>query len=372
MTKPKAPTAICCGLSCIDIELHNTNVPISIESVTTFSHTTFTAGGSAPQTSRALVSLCIQTALLTLIGDDPHGKTLRDLLLETNVDVRGIQVSAETCTSLAVLPLFIDGRRGCFVTLGANNVASAANLLPRSVIDTLFTKSLKVFHFGYPHLMPQLQGRALGELFERVREGAPHVLLTLDLNGADTTETPGTPILLPALKYTAAIHANIDEACVITGLAAPSSGDTMSAHVLKPIVTWFIDNGAGTACITCGKDGVFIATRAEDNPEHRLSPHLEHGVFVYKGAFTLTGDGPVNASGAGDAFMAGIIAELAESGGKGGVARLADAGLASALHRIDPTFCGEKADINRLLSLTENRGRIPPRDSLQPSEYEAK
>ncbi|KAI0561985.1 Carbohydrate kinase PfkB [Gracilaria domingensis] len=217
--------------------------------------------------------------------------------------------------------------------------------------------------------MPQLQGAALRELFERVRADAPHVLLTLDVNGADTTETPETPILLPALEYTAAIHANLDEACVITGLAAPSSSDTMPAHDIEPIVKWFVDNGAGVACITCGKDGVFIATRTEHKSEHKLSQHLEYGSYIYRGAYKVTEGAPVNASGAGDAFMAGVVAELSESTGKGGVARLADAGLVSALHRIDPMFCGQRAHINQLLSLAKNRDRIPARASMQPSEF---
>ncbi|PXF47223.1 putative sugar kinase YdjH [Gracilariopsis chorda] len=364
-----SPTVICCGLNCIDLELHNAQVPSTLEAVTTFSHTTFTPGGSAPQTSTALVTLQVETALLTLVGDDPHGKTLQKMLLEAHVDVSGIQVSGETCTSMAVLPLFVDGRRGCFVTLGANNVACAENLLPRSVMDTLFTASLRIFHFGYPHLMPQLQGKALCQLFERVREGAPHVLLTLDVNGADTAERQENPVLLPALEYTAAIHANLDEACVITGMAPPSSSDTMPAEEVKPIVEWFVKNGAGMSCITCGKDGVFVATRFKDNPKHNLSPHLENGAFIYRGAYKVTDGVTVNASGAGDAFVAGILSELAESAGKRGVARVTDSGLVSALKRIDSKFSPENANVSTLLERAKDKDRIPARDTLKPLQY---
>lgn len=366
-----APTVICCGLSCVDMELHSCNRPKTIEAITKFSDARFTAGGSAPQTARALVALSIPTAALTVVGSDPHGNMLRDLLVAGGVDPSAIVVNPSVCTALAVLPLFEDGTRGCFVTLGANLTASVDDYLSQTVIEASFTERLCVFHFGYPHLMPNLQGDRLKELFDRVRAVAPNVMLTMDVNGADTREGAANPVLLPALEVTAAVHANLEEACVISGLASPTEISYLSAAKIRPIVQWFTDRGVGIACITCGKDGVFAATGGGDKGMEwarrlRLSPELERGAFVHRSAFQISDGVTVNASGAGDAFTAGVISELAGSRGEGGVARVADAGLVGALHRLDPSLTGSGgvSDIPSLLQLVRGKQRLAPRPTL--------
>lgn len=349
------------------MELHACNVPQTLESITQFSNATFAAGGSAPQTARALAALSVRTSALTVIGKDPHGDTLRDMLRSSGVDVSSIIVDSSTCTSLAVLPLFADGTRGCFVTLGANLSATVDGLLPRSVLESCFTTELQVFHFGYPHLMPKLQGHNLRQLFDRVRQAAPNVLLTMDLNGADEKEAPERPVLLPALELVAAIHANLEEACTITGLASASESSLLSANEIRPVVEWFTEHGAGIACITCGRDGVFAATGDDECIKRQhLSSHLERRTFIYRAAFAVSDGIIVNASGAGDAFTAGVIAELANTKGKLGVGRVADAGLTGALHRIEASLAGsnDKADIATLLEKAKGRPRLASRSSL--------
>lgn len=365
------PTVICCGLSCVDMELHACSVPQTLESITKFSSATFAAGGSAPQTARALTALSVRTSALTVIGADPHGDTLRNLLLSSGVDVSSLIVDSSACTSLAVLPLFADGTRGCFVTLGANISATVDGLLSRSVLESCFTTELRVFHFGYPHLMPKLQGHNLRQLFDRVRQAAPHVLLTMDVNGADEKETPDRPVLLPALELTAAIHANLEEACTITGLTSALESSTLSAKEIRPVAEWFTEHGAGIACITCGKDGVFVSTGNDECiKRQQLSLHLERGAFIYRAAFAVSDGITVEASGAGDAFTAGVIAELADTKGKLGVGRVANAGLVGALHRIEASLAGSshKADIATLLEKVKGRPRLTPRSSLCPDD----
>lgn len=346
------------------MELHSTVVPPTLETVTKFSHTTFTPGGCAPQTSRALAQLHVPTAILSLIGNDPHGNTLRDTLHAEGIDTSGLLASPD-CTSLAVLPLYIDGRRGCFVTLGANLTVCVDTILPSFISETLFTHALRVFHFGYPHLTPRIQGNNLRQLLRTVREIAPKVLLTLDVNGADRKDTEDDPVLIPALTLTSAIHANLEEACTITGLAPPSAYAKLTAAEIQPIAEWFTERGAGIACITCGKDGAFVATsQRTDFTNLRLSQRLERGKFLHRPAYVVSKGIQVNASGAGDAFVAGMISELANSAGESGIERIVDAGLASALHRIDRSIMKGKAAVDSLLKTLKDRDRIPPRDTL--------
>lgn len=372
-----APTVICCGLSCVDMQLNACNIPQTLETITTFSSATFTAGGCAPQTARALTALSVSASVLSVIGDDPHGATLQNLLKEAGIDPSSLVVDSSKCTALAVLPLFTDGTRGCFITLGANMTADVEHLLVPRVLEKSFSESLRVFHFGYPHLMPQLRGKKLRLLFEKVRQAAPQVILTMDVNGANIEESDEHPVLLPALSITAAIHANLEEACVITGLAKATESCRLSAEKIKPVVEWFTKRGVGIACVTCGKDGAFIAVGGEGEAAEwahllRISTYLERGSFFYRRAMKVTEGIEINASGAGDAFTAGVIAELALDGGECGVAQVIDAGIVSALHRLDRSFCSlsGRADIRALLKLRTNRERLPPRATLRQEQYE--
>lgn len=255
--------------------------------------------------------------------------------------------------------------------------ADVEHLLPRRVLEDSFADSLRVFHFGYPHLMPRLQGDNLRLLFEKVREAAPQVILTMDVNGANVEESKEHPVLQPALGITAVIHANLEEACVITGLAKASESSRLSAEEIKPVVEWFTKRGAGIACITCGKDGVFVATGGEDECDEwahrlRISSNLKRGAFAYRRAMKIMEGVEINASGAGDAFTAGIIAELALNGGEHGIVQVADAGIASALYRLDSSFASQSvvADIRALMELAKERERLAPRITLQQEKFE--
>lgn len=375
---PKVATAdsergvsiVCCGLSTVDIQLHSCLIPTTLEQVTPFSHTTTTAGGSAPQTALSLSSLNIRSAVLTVVGADSYAQSLRSQLIDADIDTRGVLENAASCTALAILPLFVDGRRGCFVTLGANSNATPESILPPSLMPKLLTDRLRVFHFGYPHLMPHLQGNSLGSLFQKVRQAVPHVLFTLDVNGANVADDD-THVLTQVLPYVAMVHANLDEACIVTGLADATASDTLPASEIQPVSEWFVNRGAAISCVTCGRDGVFVATSDATGLSNHdaLSEKLQPNVFLHRSAFAVSAQIKVNASGAGDAFCAGAIAHLAGHTGLSGIVRLIDCGLASALHRIDHTLLPGPANMDIVLKAASERERIEPRQSLLLTDY---
>lgn len=361
MELAELPKAICCGLSCMDIELRDCAVPVSRESVTAFHGTTSRAGGSAPQTANALAMLNVPVALLTAVGKDVRGRELVELCsTDSKVTVHAAQTTAPT--AMAMLPLFVDGTRACFVDLGANLVADVDTLLPDSRLTLL--ASLRVFHFGYPHLMSRLQGAALRSLFDRVRDAAPDTTITLDINGASASEA-AKPVLTDALPVVAAVHANLDEACVVSGLFDPQAVDKLGAEDVHALTRWFTSRGCAIALITCGRNGVFAKTGSNFATRTRLSINVEQNYFIYRRAFDIADGKKVNASGAGDAFCAGVIAELVDCKGDNGILRLAEAGLASALLRIDPAFSSQgKADVKSLLERLRERPRIQPGKNL--------
>ena len=338
------PHVICAGLSCLDLELHNTRPPETLEQITSFSHTTQTPGGSAPQTSISLSALRVPTTILTLLGLDAHAETLLTLLDRSGVDTRQVVRDSSLSTALSVLPVFTDGRRGCFVTLGSNAHTTADRLL--SMLDGVDTSQTRVFHFGYPHLMPLLQGAVLAGLLARVRARVPGVRLSLDLNGADAAES-ARGVLAPALRAVDFVHANLEEACVVSGLHGAGAAAALGVRGAERVVRWFAREGLVVA-VTAGKNGVFMG---------------KGDAVVYRRAFEVEEGVVVNASGAGDAFVAGVLAVMAREG-MADVSLLADAGMASALKRIESGF-GEGMEIMELVELARTRGRIAPSGEFQ-------
>jgi hypothetical protein len=81
--------------------------------------------------------------------------------------------------------------RGCFVNLAANNTLSPQDILQQlntvktSLSTTNTTSSISgnsgvsVFHLGYPHFLPLIQGTALKQLMTSVRTSLGGPLISL-------------------------------------------------------------------------------------------------------------------------------------------------------------------------------------------------
>jgi hypothetical protein len=86
------------------------------------------------------------------------------------------------------VPLLSAGR-GCFVNLAANNTLSLQEILQQ--LDTVKTSlsttnstsnssnGVAVFHLGYPHFLPLIQGTALKQLMTSVRTSLGGPLISL-------------------------------------------------------------------------------------------------------------------------------------------------------------------------------------------------
>jgi sugar/nucleoside kinase (ribokinase family) len=375
---------VCAGVACVDVELGGCAVPATLESITHFERTRYAAGGSAPQTSRAFASLGFPTVAVYPAADDAHGRALAGMLVAAGVAARPT-VDGCSDTALAVLPVFTDGRRGCYVSLGANLTITADSLVPDDAdprtlphSSPLLHEYLRAFHLGYPHLLPRIQGAALRKLLERVRRRAPYALISLDVNGADVAEgsvSSERDVLSSALPLVDVVHANAEEACVISGLdGGGARAATLGYSEMASLARWFVDRGARAAFVTCGKDGVIAAGRCVEAGDGGV-------VTLHRSAFSLRDGIAVNASGAGDSFAAGAVAGMLEfatgdnrplgSLTHGVLRRVADAGLASAVHRLDPMEAGTETGIVCLLEKLKGRPRIATRLELVDSSSAA-
>jgi sugar/nucleoside kinase (ribokinase family) len=117
-----------------------------------------------------------------------------------------------------VLPVYADGRRGIYFCQGSNLQLDGERLFGQELRRLNLVDSFQVFHFGYPSLLPKLQGSNLGSLFEAVR--GRNIFISLDTTSL-LDEKKHREMIDPALPYVGMLHANLEEAASLTGQIGP-------------------------------------------------------------------------------------------------------------------------------------------------------
>jgi sugar/nucleoside kinase (ribokinase family) len=244
---------------------------------------------SAPPVVSTVVPLC-------MIGDDNAGNTLLRLLedcgsLCENVDTRVIRsVQAKTKglrTALSILPIYKDGRRGCFFDAASNSSFSAEQLvdLLSDVVhggtgqNRGISPTYRAFLFGYPHLLPLIQGQNLSFLFREARRAMVDGGITaLDLNGVpDRQFSPSgglrsprdlvrDSVIGPALEQVDILHMNEDELALLTGCRISDSPrlEEENQYAISKAVELFLACGVAIVAVTRGKTGCFVACNNAD------------------------------------------------------------------------------------------------------------
>ena len=191
---------------------------------------------------------------LCIAGNDDTGNKLLSLLEKCgsacrNVDTRVVKNARmdkkDLRTALSVLPIYRDGRRGCFFDAASNDTFSADQLismfsklssdqLVRTLQDT--SPVYGSLLFGYPHLLPMMQGESLARIFKESRKiMIDSGIVALDLNGVPETPIVKAGLLRslddlrkdfvigPALEHVDILHMNEDELELLTGCPISNS-----------------------------------------------------------------------------------------------------------------------------------------------------
>jgi sugar/nucleoside kinase (ribokinase family) len=250
---------------------------------------------------------------LCKVGNDDTGNKLISLLEDCgkacrNVDTKYIKNARSkdpsARTALAVLPIFRDGRRGCFFDAASNATFSPLDMhelinnlaygkngpgLDKSdlsvedmehyqeQVDTS-TPAYGAFLFGYPHLLPKMQGEALVSMFDEARF---HMLdggiVALDLNGVPEatfqkrgglrtlSDLKNDPVIGPALEYVDILHMNEDELMLLTGCELEGTDDAQleDDYEIARAVNLFLLCGVAVVAVTRGKRGSFVSCNDE-------------------------------------------------------------------------------------------------------------
>jgi sugar/nucleoside kinase (ribokinase family) len=300
-------------------------------------------GGSVSNTGLTLHKLGIHVHLMAVVGDDLIGRMIIDYieqrapLLSGSIRIQPGQASPYT---IVLSPEKAD--RIFLHCTGADTTFGS------EIVREEFAAGARLFHLGYPPLLPRLYANA-GEELERVMREAKgmNAITSLDMSLPDALSSSGHAnwqiILEKTLPFTDIFIPSIEEILFALRRADYDKwGRGILQHIngryLGELADELIDMGAAIAGFKLGAMGLFIRTAAHQRLERlaALGIHTKQWADVryYQPAFQV---GVVGTTGAGDAAYAGFLAALLHGLAPGEAARVASAVGACCVEAPDAT-----------------------------------
>ncbi len=256
------------------------------------------AGGCANNTAIALARLGISVGAMGNIGRDDFGNLVLRTLQENGVDTTGMSRDAHVNTSFTFVAIASDGERSFCHYIGANAELSEDNL----AWDII--KNTKILHIGGALVMPNFDGQPMANV---LRKSKAHGITT-SLDTAWDATGKWLEILEPCLSYVDIFLPSLAEAQHLTGKTEPSN---IAASLLR--------YGIHTVAIKIGEQGSYVRTADEE---------------IFVPAYNVN---VIDATGAGDAYVAGFLAGTVMGWELNATAELASATGAACVTAIGTT-----------------------------------
>ena len=232
-------------------------------------------GGAAANAAAWFARAGAEAHLVARVGDDPWGRALGDDLASAGV-VPHLAVDAEARTGAVVVVVGEDRERSFLADRGA-----AAHLAPSDVPLDLLGAGTHLHVSGYALLGTGSREAARSALAAAARAGAT---TSVDPASAAPLAVAGAAAFLTWVRGTRWCTPNRDEAAVLTGEADPRQGARALASAVDEAV------------VTCGADGAVWS---------------DGDAVVEVAAVPAE---VVDATGAGDAFVAGFVLARLDGG----------------------------------------------------------
>jgi len=230
-------------------------------------------GGCAMSASIDLAKLGLKAALLGKVGKDGFGDFMVSTLKNEGVNIDGLVVKEGINTSASLVIVSSSGERTFLHCFGSN-----ADLTYEDVNFDIIKKS-KILFIGGVNLMPKFDGVPCGMVVKKAKEMGVYTALDTAWDASGRW----MEIVEPSLPYLDLFIPSYDEAKMIAGKEEP-----------EEIADVFLSKGVKLAVIKLGKDGCFI--KSKDGEKHLIP--------------TYTDIKAVDATGAGDSFVAGFLTGL--------------------------------------------------------------
>lgn len=285
---------------------------------------TMATGGNVANYGIDLAKLGFRVGAITRVGDDEFGRFVLRHLADHGIETTGVIVDGRRQTSSTFVAISRDGERtflhtrGCLVQFGARDVLDHLSMIRRS----------SILAFGYLGLLPECE-RDLPGLFATVRkETGVRILL----------DTGGNPRKQPRLLKAVLPHVNFflpsfDEAVALTGRTTPEA----------IVRSCRAAGAAGVVGIKLGARGAYVDA---------------DGTAAYIPARRVRR--VVDATGAGDAFVAGFIAATLRGTDPFEAARFGNIVAADCVTAIGASTAVRRYDDYTIPAVTRTRPRRRP------------
>ena len=267
MTSRPAPDVVCLGILVADVIARPVDdVPVR-GTVGLLEQISLHGGGCALNTGSALARLGLSVAVVGKVGADPFGDFLLGLLDERGLDRQAVVRDASVATSATVALIGSDGER-TFLHLPGANGALRADELDR---ELLF--SGRVLHVAGTLVMPSLDGEPTAALLAEARTRGIQTSLDTVFDA-----TGGWARVEPCLPHLDLFAPSLAEAREISGEGEPSR-----------VASWLRQRGVRDVALKLGPDGCYVAGPG------------------FAGTVPGVQVRAVDGTGAGDAFVAGLL-----------------------------------------------------------------
>ena len=314
----KTPEVICIGAAIVDIPLRPVSKQIFDTESYPLDQIRMTIGGDAINEATIITRLGHTVSLLSLVGDDPAGRYIRDFCQINGVDATGIRMDPKITTSINIGLVAEDGER-TFVT---NRNGSLWKMTSEDVDCSRFSGA-KLLSLASIFNNPLLDGKSLVKIFQAAKK--ENLILCADMIKPRLGETLAD--ISEALSYVDYFFPNYEEACLLSGKTD-----------LNEVADVFLSTGVKTVVIKTGKRGCFIKNE-------------EMAVEVP----TYAKIRAIDTIGAGDNFVSGFISGLLEGLDPISCAELGNATATVSVQSIGATTGGKnRKQVDALLSEYQN------------------
>jgi ribokinase len=264
-------------------------------------------GGSAANFAVACSRLGLKAGFIGVVGDDSEGSFLLEDLSKEGVNTCGVTRSREFATGQVYIALDKDGKRMMFAFSGA------ANNLSNKDIDPNYISSAKFIHIAdLKNISP----------LETAAKTAQAVETKVSLN-------PGALIAVQGYEEIKTLLSN-------TNIFISSRGELnqiFSTENVEFALRKLLRSGPEMAAITLGSEGCIVADSKGNS--HRVP------------AFATN---PVDTTGAGDAFCAGLVTSIVEGESLVEAAKFANAVAALKVTKLGARSLPTRTEVKDFLS----------------------
>lgn len=232
---------------------------------------TLHSGGCAMNTCIDLVKLGLKATVLGMVGKDGFAEFMLGTLKAHGIDTNGVAIKEGVNTSSSVVLVSNSGERTFLHCIGASAHYGYDD------VNFDLIKNSKILFVGGTNLLPKFDGEPCSRLLKKAREQGVYTALDTAWDATGRW----MKIIEPCLPHLDLFIPSYDEARMISGKDEP-----------EEIADVFLARGVRLAVIKLGKEGCYIKSCLGE--KYRIPTYTEIKA--------------VDATGAGDSFVAGFLA----------------------------------------------------------------